>query len=185
MRFRQTNENDVQFEADLSGLTSGDVVTTIDEPYRPAQDAYGVGKYGIDASPGVCVWKLETTGNLVFVGSASDTGAIHWGANTDDDALGLSLTTQYVAIYSPTFGVMAIFNEGGHVITIPATTYLEVQDTSFGARLHIDDNGDYQIWLPSGASFTLFDSSLNPMLQMTEGSPDLHIPTGGNVVADL
>lgn len=33
--------------------------------------------------------------------------------------------------------------------------------------------------------FTLRDSANNPLLQMTDGSPDLHIPAGGTLVADL
>jgi hypothetical protein len=32
---------------------------------------------------------------------------------------------------------------------------------------------------------TVRDSSNNPILQMTDGSPDLHLPAGGNVVFDL
>lgn len=34
-------------------------------------------------------------------------------------------------------------------------------------------------------TFTLYDSSSNPMLQMTDGDPDVHIKSGGTVVADL
>jgi len=37
----------------------------------------------------------------------------------------------------------------------------------------------------AAGTFTFYDSGSQPMLQMTDGSPDLHIPTGGNVVADL
>ncbi len=42
-----------------------------------------------------------------------------------------------------------------------------------------------EIYLGTGDSFTVFDSTANPILRMTEGSPDLHIPVGGTVVADL
>lgn len=39
--------------------------------------------------------------------------------------------------------------------------------------------------LAAGGVFKLFDSGGNPILQMTDGSPDLHLPTGGSVIFDL
>lgn len=39
--------------------------------------------------------------------------------------------------------------------------------------------------LAAGKTFTLRDSSNNPMLQMTEGSPDLHLKAGAAIVYDL
>jgi hypothetical protein len=42
-----------------------------------------------------------------------------------------------------------------------------------------------KVKLAAGAEFELLNSTNNPILQMTEGSSDLHIPTGGSVIADL
>ncbi len=45
--------------------------------------------------------------------------------------------------------------------------------------------GDVDIQLQAGDTFVLRDHSNNPKIQWTEGTNDLHIPTGGVVVADL
>ncbi len=202
IRYRRTNENDVQFEADLSGLNPGDVVTTIVAPYIPLRDAYGVGKYGAGDTPGVCVWKLATTGDLVFVGQAggagSDTTAIHWGANTDPTGSGVTLdalgslilnllASNALRVYDST-GVLLRFlvNEAGSTyVGLGTSENFKVDDSSFNTLFRIDDNGAITMRLNSGQQLNLNDSSDNPMLQMTEGSPDLHLPTGGNVIFDL
>ncbi len=44
---------------------------------------------------------------------------------------------------------------------------------------------DFVVQLLAGQTFTLLDSSSNPKIQWTEGTNDLHIPTGGTIVADL
>ncbi len=176
LRFRRTNENDVQFEADLVDLNPGDVVATIDAPYRPAQDAYGVGKYGPDDStPGVCVWKLQTNGDLVFVGAVvssgpgTDTTAIHWGANTDPTGSGVTLS-----------------DLGSLNLILLSSNFFQIYDSTGGTvRLLVGEDGTFVFGLGTGTTYTVVDSSNNPMLQMTEGSPDLHLPTGGNVIFDL
>ncbi len=184
IRFRRTNENDVQFEADLTDLNPGDVVTTVDAPYRPAQDAYGVGKYGADDStPGVCVWKLQTNGDLVFVGTASgsgtDTTAIHWGPNTDPTGAGVTISDVSAA---PLFdlstpGLAVIYTRIGWAFI--------VQNEAGDSVLYADDAGNVNCTLGVGQEFIVYDNTGGRMLQMTEGSPDLHLPTGGNVIFDL
>lgn len=60
-----------------------------------------------------------------------------------------------------------------------------VQSSGFLEIAAFDEIGQFDFFLGSGATFTLYDSSSNPMFQMTEGSPNLHIKTGGTVIADL
>ncbi len=47
------------------------------------------------------------------------------------------------------------------------------------------DSGDVIIGCASGQTFEIRDSSGNPKIRWTEGTNDLHIPTGGTIVADL
>ncbi len=61
----------------------------------------------------------------------------------------------------------------------------QVQLLSGGTTFRVDSLGAISAFLAAGASFTLFDSSANPILQMTEGDPNLYIPVGGTVVASL
>ncbi len=44
---------------------------------------------------------------------------------------------------------------------------------------------EFSVFLNAAATFTVYNHLGNPILRMTEGSPDLHIQTGGNLVADL
>ncbi len=202
LRFRRTNENDVQFEADLVDINPGDVVTTIDGPYRPAQDAYGVGRYGPDddATPGVCVWKLETNGDLVFIGPVvssgpgTDTTAIHWGSNTDPLSTGIEIDTlgsDDIVLDAGGSNNKFIVSGGGNMLLLTGSgTNIELTadgsiELDAGADVSIDAQGVIELGLTTGQTFTVKDNSGNPMLQMTEGSPDLHLPTGGNVVFDL
>ncbi len=60
------------------------------------------------------------------------------------------------------------------------------QDTGGNTYLYVTNDGSAtEMQLAAGGTFTLRDHLGNPILQMTEGSPDLHIPAGGTVVADL
>ncbi len=55
-----------------------------------------------------------------------------------------------------------------------------------GARVLITSNDDdVVIQVGAGSTFTVKDSSGNPKLRWTEGTNDLHIPTGGTIVSDL
>ncbi len=47
------------------------------------------------------------------------------------------------------------------------------------------DAGHIHLRLDTGQTFTIVDASGNPKLQWTEGSPNLHIASGGTVIADL
>ena len=81
------------------------------------------------------------------------------------DESGYVAVTANFDVFGPSFASL----QGGTLT--PAT----VQASDVGVRFYIG----------AGTIFTLYDSTLNPMLQMTEGSPDLHIKTGGTVIADL
>ncbi len=56
-----------------------------------------------------------------------------------------------------------------------------------GGPVTVFSNGDDVIVGPmsAGQNLTVLDHLSSPILQMTEGTTDLHIPTGGNVIADL
>ncbi len=45
--------------------------------------------------------------------------------------------------------------------------------------------GNFEVKLDAGQTLTIKDHLGNPKVQFTEGSPNLHIPTGGTVIADL
>ena len=66
-------------------------------------------------------------------------------------------------------------NNGAKMLLNPGTASV--------VQLLID--GDLEIQIAPGTKFTLLDHSGNPKVQWTEGAADLHIPTGGTVVADL
>lgn len=51
--------------------------------------------------------------------------------------------------------------------------------------LAIAADGPITIRLGAGQTLTVLDNSNNPLFRVADGSADLHIPTGGNVVADL
>ncbi len=45
--------------------------------------------------------------------------------------------------------------------------------------------GDVNIQVPTGKTFTIKNHTGFPQIQWTEGDTDVHIPSGGNIVADL
>ncbi len=321
----------LQIEGEITGGTAGTVVCSLPRRYRPKKDGYAIGKYGTEAALSVAVWKFQTNGDLIFVGTAggagSDTTAIHWGANTDPTGSGVTLSDLGSLILTllafndfevqnhsgdplvqffengtllanlPASGRFTFFNQDGDPAwrvfgngaldgmlktgksftlfnSTGGTAILTItEDSSFEfdlqsgstfriydpagsggqARLNIEESGDTTMALDAGKNFTLLDnsgnpilqiteggnailsmssggitleadtasialfsggtqivtqsaagggsvidayleatgvftlhdSSGNPMLQMTEGSPDLHLPTGGNVIFDL
>jgi len=82
------------------------------------------------------------------------------------------------------FGVL-VETLGGQIQLSSKTDILLFTTQGNGGSIKLLSDGSIEFNLGSGATFTLLDSSANPMLQMTDGSPDLHIQTGGVVVADL
>ncbi len=66
VRFRRTNGWNLQVEADIVDMSPGDVVTNIAAFYRPPNDGHGVGMMG---DTGVTMWKITTTGDLIYLGS--------------------------------------------------------------------------------------------------------------------
>ncbi len=213
LRFRVTNEHDLQVEADVVDMSPGDIVTNIGVFYRPQQNGFGVGKYGDESTPGVCVWGITTSGNLVFVGAVSsggpgsDTTAVHF---EEDPATN---TGGYVSVLVTGTDPVT----GGSVAwQLPAAGEFYILDSLGNIRLGVGELGDIVAVIPSDGSqpfvvrtddsvdrltyqagvgltgrlgagevFELRDSSNNPKIRWTEGTNDLHIPTGGNVVADL
>ncbi len=61
----------------------------------------------------------------------------------------------------------------------------EVFEINRVGDINVSPIADLVIALAAGQKFTVLDSTNAPKLQWTEGTADLHIPTGGTVVADL
>lgn len=79
------------------------------------------------------------------------------------------------------------FDTGGRLWLMGSATFPSGSDVDF---LHWGTNTDDEaeglsLQLGAGAIFTLLDSNGDPMLRMTDGSSDIHIPAGGSVIADL
>lgn len=132
-------------------------------------------------------------------GGGTDTNAIHWGPNTDPTGSGVTisdvsaqplfdLSTPGLAVVSTRTGwAFIVQNEANtQVFTVGDDGLVTIANPATGApRVAVQADGSIELNLEAGKAFTLFDSSDNPIMQMTEGSPDLHLPTGGNVVFDL
>jgi hypothetical protein len=112
-------------------------------------------------------FKIYDSSNNQIVG-VDDSGAV---TVNSDDSVTFNAANDIQSFLDGLFGVFA--NPGGGVDLYADSTGIQIRDNSI------------EIALDTGATFTITDHLGNKMLEMTEGSPDLHIPTGGNVVADL
>jgi hypothetical protein len=66
LRFRRTNEWDLQVEGEITGGALGSVVTNLAAFYRLAEDGHAVGANGDSEA---AIWLLETNGDLTFIGA--------------------------------------------------------------------------------------------------------------------
>lgn len=77
LRFRLTNERQLEVQGEITGGELGTVVTTLDEDYRPEETQHAVGATDSSA-PGsagsVAVWRLDPDGSLTMVGGATLVG---------------------------------------------------------------------------------------------------------------
>ncbi len=81
--------------------------------------------------------------------------------------------------------ILQITEGGETLLTLPAAQDFRINSAFGGDAFQIIEGGERVIRLAVGGQFTLYNSSGFPVLQMTDGSPDLHLPTGGNVIFDL
>lgn len=197
LKFRRTNEGQTEITGSVTGGVAGTVVTTLPALYRqPAAD------YSADGTSDgtVAVWQLAANGELTYIGSlvtggaGSDTTAIHYDVFNTGGSLSVQTTVGNLALDSTT-GNLTL--SGDFINLFSPNDIQAFPDGLFGifAGTEIDLLADSTGWiivpteiksqLDAGAKFTIYDSSNNPLLQITDGSPDIHIQAGGNVVADL
>lgn len=197
LRFRRTNEWQTEIAGSVTGGTPGTVVTTLPDLYRITETEYAAtGTSAVD----VAIWRLTPNGELTYLGSlvtggaGSDTTAIHYDVVNSGGSLTINTT-----------GGNAAFNTGVDDFTVDAEDINLSADDDF--LLSADDRinmtavnqiqafiGDlgwrfapnvFEIYLASGDTFTIYNFNGDPIFQMTDGSPDIHIPTGGSIIADL
>ncbi len=81
--------------------------------------------------------------------------------------------------------LISVAVNGGVQIVDAAGVGVSVTSVNGDISLIVTGGGDISARLSTGGTFTLKDHLGAPILQMTEGSPDLHIPATGTLVADL
>lgn len=196
LRFRRTNENQTEIAGSVVGGTATpSVVTTLPELYRVTENEYTVG-----AQDGVFVgWKLAPNGELTMLGSlsfdgGSDVSGIFFDVVNTGGSLTVVTETGNIEFQSATQD----FSVSTDDITLAADDDLVlgaddqirmVAETLIQAFLDVNgwliQPAGLEFYLDVGSTFTIFDNLGNPIFRMTDGSPDIHIPAGGNVVADL
>ncbi len=121
--------------------------------------------------------------SMVFSTLASAIGAAGFGITMSAD--------QNILIESPNAYGVTIESPGGPVVL--RGDAVQIVDTA-GVGALIQPNGplllqsfddDVQIRAGTGQKVTILDNAGNAKIQWTEGTNDLHIPTGGTIVADL
>ncbi len=204
----------LQIEGEITGGTAGTVVCSLPKKYRPKKDGYAIGKYGTEAALSVAVWKFQTNGDLIFVGTVggagSDTTAIHKNVTNAIDWIevvsGVDASAPNTEFAGQAAMLLSVLGSGTWwpIVLRVSQDGVNWSEYSFGyeqlatyaADVTFYDSGGNPMHemfangvtahhLDASATFTLYDSGGNPIFQMTEGSTDLHLPTGGNVIFDL
>lgn len=143
---------------------------------------------------------VDTAGDAeMFVGStfhinggALDVGMISTiGIRTSDGSHGLTLAVTGADACSIEMAHGQITALADAEFDVTAGTTMTFQTGSGGisitpaAELSMAPGGSVEVVLTAAQTFTLKDHLGNPKVQWTEGTTDLHIPTGGTIVADL
>lgn len=196
LRFRRTNEGQTEIAGSVTGGTAGTVVVTLPDLYRVGETEYAASG---TSNGGVAVWQLDPSGDLTYLasvatgGPGTDITAIHYDDFNVGDLLNIVATFGFqldtgannidMSGTNTTFSITGdwqAFVDG--LFGVFADTEVDLFSGSTG---FVIDPTKVEAQLDTGATFTIYDSLGNPMFQMTEGSPDIHIPGGGNVIADL
>ncbi len=80
--------------------------------------------------------------------------------------------------------LMSLTNGAYLEATVDDNGHFEFNTSVGDMRWHLDSTG-LDTSFGVGRTFTLKDHNGNPKIRWTEGTADLHIPTGGTIVADL
>ncbi len=91
--------------------------------------------------------------------------------------------TSYIQM-SPNFDVNFLLGKNNAYISTGGSSPNDITMLP-GTDGFLVHGGPHDFRLFGGETFTVYDGSGNPKIRWTEGTNDLHIPTGGVVVADL
>lgn len=175
------NPQDAATVAQLSGGGGVSVITDGITSVSPATELFFTsGAVVTDAGGGVAQIAIAGGGVTSADGSIEVTG-------TDLSLAATSATAGFFLhdISSGADGFVAISDLGNiDLSSSVGVATLAAGATSFQA-VSVGAGNAASVSLEALGVFTLYDSLGTPMLQMTDGSPDLHIKTGGIVIADL
>ncbi len=156
----------------LTGFIRYDFENVGDWLYVETTDHGGPNDYGINfVASDPIVFTSASFIDWSSEGGTIDTGSGGFGIN----AGGVTVTSN---------GPISLDSTTGDDISLITSGTGKVNIEPHG-DCNIDPAGNCEVHLAPGKTFTVFDHLGNPKVRWTEATSDLHIPTGGTIVADL